>query len=220
MKNIVSAILLFIGIVITGESFAQYLGVNAGLNFSKIHFNEDIYNYSSFKYNPGFNAGLTVEFPVQKVFSIETGLSFSSRGYRLKDKLVINNMTEKNVGRFNVDYLDIPLMSKINIKIRNTKFFGSFGPYIGIGLLAYGKEITTLNNKVTEKIINYVEFGSYLKRLDFGLCFAVGVELKSFQISLNHGLGLANIAPPNDDNDKVMHRVWGLSVGYKFIKKQ
>jgi hypothetical protein len=45
-------------------------------------------------------------------------------------------------------------------------------------------------------------------------------EINSFLIDLTYSLGLANISPCNNNRNKVNNRVLGISISYKFGRKQ
>jgi len=57
-----------------------------------------------------------------------------------------------------------------------------------------------------------------MNAFDCGLNFGVGVEIKSFQITAQYGLGLTNLAP-NSSNGTVKNKVFGVSLSYLFINK-
>lgn len=122
--------------------------------------------------------------------------------------------------KLNIYYLDIPLTAKAIFDVGGSKIYGTFGPYIGMGLSGKIKSEYT-GNYETETDEEDINFGSDkdeddLKRLDYGLTAGVGIELKSIQIGINYNLGLANISSYTDDGNKISNRVLGISVGYKF----
>jgi hypothetical protein len=57
-----------------------------------------------------------------------------------------------------------------------------------------------------------IDFGSetdQMNRLDFGLNFAAGLEIKSVQIGINYGLGLTNLS--NDPDESMKNGVLSFS---------
>ena len=205
----------------TTGAFAQNFGLKGGLNLSNILAKDDNTTYSDdFKMNPGFHIGATAEFPFSDMFSFETGLLLSTKGYKISEEETFMGKKIEMKIKTNLFYLDIPLTAKASFDLGDAKVFGLFGPYIGMGLTGQSKTVTTIDGK-TEKEKEDVEWGSEkgksdLKRLDFGLTIGAGVEIDLFQIGLGYNLGLANISPYNDGGMKINNRVIGLSVGYKF----
>ncbi len=221
MKNLVKLFVVVIAFTMTTELFAQNFGVKAGLNLSNMLVKDDNDTYSDdFKMNPGFHVGATAEFPFSDMLSFETGLLLSTKGYKVSEEETFMGETIKMEGKLNLLYLDIPLTAKAFFDIGSAKIYGVFGPYLGMGLSGKSKYEATYGGE-TEKGEYDIEWGSDedesdFKRLDFGLTMGAGVEIKSVQIGLSYGLGLANISPYTDGGVKISNRVLGLSVGYKF----
>ena len=220
MKNLVKLFIVAILCTMTTELFAQNIGVKAGLNLSNMLAKDNVGTYSDdFKMNPGFHVGVTAEFPLAEMISFETGLLFSTKGFKIIEEETLMGETVKYDSKTNLLYLDIPLTAKASFDLGGAKIYGVFGPYIGMGLSGKAKyEMTDLGGTETdEEDIKWGsdEYEDDLKRLDFGLTMGAGVEIGSIQIGLSYGLGLANISPYTDDGTKVNNRVLGLSAGYK-----
>ena len=98
--------------------------------------------------------------------------------------------------------------------------FGAVGPYVGFGLS--GKVKTTHEFQGREETEEEdLNFGSdvdedALKRLDMGLTFGSGVEIKSISFRISYDLGLSNLVVNQDDGATVKNRVLKFSVGYRF----
>lgn len=217
MKNIIKPLgVVIIMLIMTAESFGQILGIKAGLNLSNMLIKDDEDTYSDeFKMNPGFHIGATAEFPIKSFFSFETGLILSTKGYKLHEKEVDYEYSEKA----NLYYFDIPLNTRVAYKMGFGGIYGTLGPYIGIGVTGKYKYEETYNGETSTESETF-EWGSDesadLKRFDFGLNFGAGVEIKAIQVGLSYELGLANISPTTDGGTKVQNRVLMVSVGYKF----
>ena len=224
MKNLLKLLIVVIGFTMTTESYAQTFGVKAGLNLSNMLVEDDDDTYSDdFKVNPGFHVGATAEFPITELFSFETGLLLSTKGFKVSEEETFMGETVKYESKLNLIYLDIPLTAKASFDLGGARIYGVFGPYIGMGLSGKNKfEITAMGETETEE--EDIKLGSDededdVKRLDFGLTMGAGVEISSIQIGLSYGLGLANISPYTDGGSKISNRVLGISVGYKFGRK-
>lgn len=224
MKNLLKLLIVVIGFTMTTESYAQTFGVKAGLNLSNMLVEDDDDTYSDdFKVNPGFHVGATAEFPITELFSFETGLLLSTKGFKVSEEETFMGETVKYESKLNLIYLDIPLTAKASFDLGGARIYGVFGPYIGMGLSGKSKfEITAMGETETDE--EDIKWGSdededEFKRLDLGLTMGAGVEISSIQIGLSYGLGLANISTYTDGGSKISNRVLGISVGYKFGRK-
>lgn len=221
MKNLMKLLIVGIAFIMATESYAQTFGVKAGLNLSNMLAKDDDDTYSDdYKMNPGFNIGATAEFPITEMFSFETGLLLSTKGFKISEEETFMGETWKFEGEMNLFYLDIPLTAKASFNLGGAKIYGVFGPYIGMGISGKNKvEFTAMGETETDE--KDIKWGSDededdLKRFDFGLTMSAGIEISSIQFGLSYGLGLANISPYTDGGTKFSNRVLGISIGYKF----
>lgn len=200
------------------ETFAQNFGIKAGLNLSNMIIKNDEYNFSDdYKIKTGFHFGPTVEFPISDMFSFESALLISTKGAITdKEREIYDAYSKKQ--KLNILYVEIPLSAKVAFKFRNSKIYGLFGPYAGIGLNAKLKTKFTTDGK-TETNKENINFGSNedeLKRIDYGLAAGGGIELKKMQFGINYGLGLANISGVTTNGSIIKNRALSISCGYKF----
>jgi hypothetical protein len=210
MKRLLLTIAIFSYLGINGQTYR----VKGGLNLSTmLAESEDprvgIWS-DDFKMKPGFHIGATAEFKLTEIFSFETGLLLTTKGYKMERERFFMDTYESEV---NFLYLDIPLLTKASFDIGDTRIYGVFGPYLGIGLSGKGESKAGPNEKETVLFEYDVEWGRDFKRTDFGLTLGAGVELNSIQIGLTYSLGLANIYLENGETQK--HRVLGISLGYR-----
>lgn len=218
MKNFGTLLIFAIMFTLTTESYAQTFGVKGGLNLSNMHMkdNDETYDDNN-KISPGFHLGATAEFPITEMFSFETGLLLSNKGTKASSKEEWNGETYEYKEKANLFYLDIPLTAKATYDLSGTKIYGVFGPYLGIGLSGKYKYEETGSTTTTQD----VKWGQSssdddLKRFDYGLIFGTGVEIKTIQIGLSYGIGLANISSNFSNGMKIKNRVLEISAGYKF----
>lgn len=222
MKNL-SSFLVVAFIIFTSEYFAQTFGIKAGLNLSNMVIENDNGTLSDdYDMNTGFHIGPIVEFPINQMFSFETGLLLSTRGYTSSEKETFQSGPYKYEESINLLYFDIPLTAKATYKVGNTKIYGVLGPYLGMGLSGNVKTEETYNGE-TDKTEQDIEWGSDegddLSTIDFGLTIGAGVVIRSFQIGITYGLGLANIAASTQNGQSINNRVLGISAGYRFRRK-
>jgi len=224
MKNLIKlTIVVFLLLFGTG-SFAQNFGLKAGLNLSNLLVKDENDVLSDdFKMNPGIHIGPTVEFPISKIFSFESGLLLSTKGFKVSEKEGYMSEAYEYKLKWNLFYLDIPLTAKATYDFGGVKIYGTFGPYVGMGISGKSKSEQIINGE-TESNEEDIKFGpdkeeDQLKGYDFGLTMGAGLALKSIQIGFTYGLGLANILVYDGGYSKMNNRVLGISAGYKFGKK-
>jgi len=222
MRKLITLLVVFFVVSFATEVIAQTIRARAGLNLSKMLVKNDDDTWSDdeeYKMLPGFHLGATAEFPINDMFSFETGLLFSTKGIKAKDE----DGDYEYVNKLSLSYLEIPLTGKAAFDIGGAKIYGVFGPYVGIGLFGKYKWEETYNGD-TDKDDENVDWGSDedkddYKRLDFGLSIGAGVEIDALQIGINYGLGLANVSPYSDNGYREKHRVFGITVGYTLFSE-
>ncbi len=204
MKNLFK---LFVIVLLLGygtQTFAQTFAAKAGLNFSRMFIKDDNTTYSDkIDTKLGIHFGGTAEFEITDMFSFETGLIFSTQGYKA-------SMDGSDLS-VNLFYANIPITGKARYELDAINIYGIFGPYIGFGLS--GKQKIGSNSES-------INWGSGdnddLKRFDMGLIIGAGVEYGPFVGGLQYQLGLANIVAQTDDGVKTQNRVFQITFGYRF----
>ena len=180
-------------------------GVKAGLNLANINEKSSFGSENDGKTSKiGFHFGGTAEFPASEAVSVQTGLLFSSKGYKVSYLGVSGSM--------NVNYLEIPINTIYKIEIGSSKLCLSAGPYLGYAVSGNLKQGDV---EVDLKIGSGDE--DYYKALDYGLNIGAGVELNDkITIGLQYGIGLANISSYTEYGTSAKNNVFGISVGYMF----
>ena len=213
LKKIVFAALLMVGCKF---SFAQEISLRGGFNLSQFQYqlgNEAIHKEGT-KLNPGFNIGPIIDFHLKKMFSLETGILFTSKGHKLSGNPLegVNHY----LFQYNIYYLDLPVLLKASIPIKKTKYFVMAGGYIGNALygniIAEGEE-----NSVIKRIENNIHWGNKANefdRFDYGLKFATGIKINKFQVGASYEMGLKNFS--NDMLLELRNRVLEFYLAYKF----
>ena len=214
-----SLITIFFVLIIPTNSFAQSLGIDAGLNLSKMHVEDEIDimdDEELMKIQPGFHFGPSIALKISKILSLETGILFSTKGYRLSEEETLTDGVYKYIDKVNLYYLNIPLSANIIFDLGGIGIYGTFGPYLGFGLTGKEKMEEEFDNEVNT-FERDIEFGSnddQLRRLDYGLNFGGGIVIKSIRIGGSYDFGLANISP--NDNMSFQNRIIKISFGYRF----
>ena len=187
------------------------LGVKAGLNISSLTFDESELRSSS---KMGFTAGLMVEVPIAKNFSLQPELLYSQQG--TKTSFFDQDVTNSNFkGTIELNYLNIPLMLKYYV-IKGLSV--QAGPQVGILLKA--------NNKYQDNFLGYENQESFnLKKyssgVDTSVNFGLGYQYKDkFYTDFRYNLSYSNVFKDGDANYFINHdmknRVFQISVGYFF----
>lgn len=205
------------------ESFAQTFAIKTGVNLSKMFIKDEFETVSKdYKVTPRFQLGVTAEFPITKLYSFESGLFFSSKGYKHASNSLImqNDINFDLYQNLILNYIEIPLTAKVNTLIGRLPIYGTFGPYIGIAL--NGKlTIDEFSDNTTERKVYTDIIGAdrTWKRFDYGLQAGVGIVIHQFLVGINYDYGILKINQLS--GYKCKNRVLGLTLGYKFnIKKE
>lgn len=225
MKIPVKYLILVVALAMPAELFSQSYILKAGLNLSNRHITQfDNYELSdSYNLNSGFHGGAIGEFPLNNFLLYEIGFLLSAKGCKINREFTHHGNDIKIDRVTNLLYLDIPFNGKALLDLGDTKVYGVFGIYLGIGLSGNITNIQTTNDQIYKHEFD-IMWGSDdmingLKRFDLGWNLGAVVEINFFQIGFNYGLGFANILPNNDEGVKANNRVIGISLGYRFEGK-
>lgn len=223
MKKVTKILILVVLVVFATESFAQKFGLEAGLNFANmLNKNDDITSSDEYKSKMGFQIGPIVEFSLTNLFSLETGVLFSTKGFKTEDSGTTFGIDWETESRFKLNYLDIPVNLRAGYDIGSIKVIGNIGPYIGIALSGKEKIERTVDGD-TEINEYELQIGSdkgedNIKRTDFGLNIGASAAYKEFEVGLNYGLGIANLSPSTDNGTKFKNRVFSITFAYKLSR--
>ncbi len=220
MKFLLNLTVTAMLILIAVNSSAQTFGIKGGLNLSNVFTKIEGDKFESdMKMNPGFHIGPTMELDLSDMFSIQSGLILSTKGFKYNGTVTDEdgNLIGMSDLKMNLYYLDIPLAAKAKIGFDRFMLFGIFGSSLGIGLV--GKSKYELDG---EKGTSTIKFGAdeILKRLEVALTFGGGIEVNRFLFGLSYNLGLTNTSNRDPGVIKQTNRVLSISIGYKFGKQR
>lgn len=218
MKNLIIAMSMVASIFISMPVKGQSMGLKGGVNFSTI---EETDAKFPGELNPriGVNFGFISEFPLFKNYSLETGVILNSKGFSAKEDLTVGDRPIKTKLNYNLQYFDIPVSFKGAFSIGQAekwKVYGSFGPYVGVGLFGQRIQNISIDGDETEHK-RALEWGNDamkddFKRMDFGLIFGTGIQRDGFNFGVNYYHGFVDISPASGISQS--NRVLGVSVGY------
>jgi hypothetical protein len=208
--------LTFVTLLLVGSNlcFAQEISIRGGFNLSEFNLKagDHVIHREGTKLNPGYHVGPIVEFPIKSIFSFETGILFSLKGYKLSGDIA---GVENYLFKFNMFYSEVPVMLKATYPIGKTKIFGMAGGYAASAL--WGHIITGgIVNSVEHHDKNKISWGNTegkLDRMDYGLKFGVGLKIKDCQFGASYGIGLKDFW--NGGTIKNRNRVLEFYMAYK-----
>ena len=179
-KNLIFASLALVLISITGiqaqEKTASY-GFKGGLNFSNLYTD----NVDDNNVLTGFNAGLYAKFPISKGIAIQPEISYTTKGA----ELVYNNAFVNGVAKFNVNYIEVPVLLVMNITDNLNLHVGPYAAY-----MVSGKTSNDSNLISTQRELDTNDFNKF----DAGLAGGLGIDLDVVNFGVRYNYGLTKIA--------------------------
>jgi len=184
MKKRVLSTVCFLGLIFSanaqdsGSSTSLSFGIKGGVNFTNLYV-EDVNDNNVLT---SFNAGLFANFPLSESVSIQPEANFSRKGA----ELVYDNLLASGTARFKLNYLEMPLLLKLNVT-KNLNLH--FGPY-----LAYLMD-AQITNETDGGSFNFEENISNedLNKFDYGLSGGVGLDFENSFIGIRYNYGLQTI---------------------------
>ena len=206
-------IALLIALTIFGltQANAQNFGFKGGYNYSS--FNGDVAKDNTLKGLSGFYVGALLELPLGDVISLQPEVIYSRQGAAWEQKNILGEFKKD----LKLDYLNIPVMAKVNLGPLFLQGGVQFGFLVGKPEVSY----TRGAQRVTEKVDKdaYAAF-------DFGVGTGLGVNLSQhFFVEARYTHSLTNALDPNNNSLKNAHisddnnfknAVLSLGLGVKF----
>ena len=212
MKKI--AFLIIIAVCGFSQVRAQNFGVKAGYNYSTL--SGETSSISTIEGLSGFYIGGLVELPISNMLSIQPELIFSRQGVDLRQGLK-NLSIRTDTSEIRLDYLNIPIMAKVNL-----------GPIFLEGGVQFGflvnkpKVDSYIANVYLRNLLDKDSYNSF----DFGVGAGLGVKLNQhFFVETRYTYSLTNVFDPNDkhfksslisDGDNFKNSVFSIGLGMKF----
>ena len=229
-------------LLFTGAGFmasAQYHPVKFGFRAGATHATLSGYSYSGAEfqmdYRSSFYAGATIEMLFSENFSLQSGLSYVSKGGKGTFDITLDEQEElEGIGidlnfagsaTLKLDYLELPLNALITLPSGDGSIVLGGGPYFGYGIRAGSDFDIELNGEnvedmegveVEEEPLRFGQGG--LSRIDYGVNVTAGYRFWSgISINAGYSLGLKPILnDPDDPETKVKNRHFSLGLAYSF----
>ncbi|WP_297970338.1 porin family protein [uncultured Capnocytophaga sp.] len=211
------ALLIIMTVCGLSQVHAQDFGVKAGYNYST--FRGETSSISTIEGLSGFYIGGLVELPISDVLSIQPELIFSRQGVALRQELKGFGLNVSiNNADIRLDYLNIPVMAKVNLGPLFLQGGVQFGFLVGKPEL--GRYITNV------RVGTLLDKDSY-NSFDFGVGAGLGFNFnRRFFAEARYTHSLTNVFDPNDDyfkasgigsnNNNFKNAVLSIGLGMKF----
>ena len=211
------ALLIIMTVCGLSQVRAQAFGVKAGYNYST--FSGETSSISTIEGLSGFYIGGLVDLPISDVLSIQPELIFSRQGVALRQEIKgFGFNVSINNADIRLDYLNIPVMAKVNLG----PFFLQGGVQFGflVGKPELGRYITNV------RVGTLLDKDSY-NSFDFGVGAGLGFNFnRRFFAEARYTHSLTNVFDPNDDyfkasgigsnNNNFKNAVLSIGLGMKF----
>jgi len=186
-KNLIFASLVLGLMSFTGmqaqEKIASY-GFKGGLNFSNLYTDTvDDNNVLT-----GFNAGLYAKFPITNSIAIQPEINYTTKGA----ELVYNNAIIQGTAKFNVNYIEVPVLLVANI---TENFNVHVGPYAAY--MVSGKTTNDSNFSSSQRELDTNDFNKF----DAGISGGVGIDLDAVNFGVRYNYGLTKIGKDDSSSN-------------------
>lgn len=180
MKNLFLAGMICLSFVnfTNAQSLSPSAGIKGGLNFTNLY-TEDVDDNNILT---SFNAGLYVNLPVSSAVSIQPEFNFSRKG----SELVYDNAFATGTTILKLNYLEMPVLLKLNVTPNLNVHLGPYAAYLIDGQATNETNGGTFN---FEENINNDD----LNKWDYGLAAGVGLDLGGTSLGLRYNYGLQTI---------------------------
>ena len=212
MKKI--AFLIIIAVCGLSQVRAQNFGVKAGYNYSTL--SGETSSISTIEGLSGFYIGGLVELPISNMLSIQPELIFSRQGVDLRQGLK-NLSIRTDTSEIRLDYLNIPVMAKVNLG----PIFLEGGVQFGF-LVSKPKVNSYYSNVYLRNLLDKDSYNSF----DFGVGAGLGFNLnRRFFVEARYTHSLTNVFDPNDNlfktslisnDNNFKNAVLSVGLGIKF----
>ncbi|SHN70946.1 Outer membrane protein beta-barrel domain-containing protein [Flavobacterium fryxellicola] len=165
------------------EKIASY-GFKGGLNFSNLYTDTvDDNNVLT-----GFNAGLYAKFPITNSIAIQPEINYTTKGA----ELVYNNAIIQGTAKFNVNYIEVPVLLVANI---TENFNVHVGPYAAY--MVSGKTTNDSNFSSSQRELDTNDFNKF----DAGISGGVGIDLDAVNFGVRYNYGLTKIGKDDSSSN-------------------
>lgn len=152
------------------------MGIKGGLNVSNLYV-DDVDDENA---RIGFNVGVYGQLLSSDYFAIQPELLYSTKGASFESDGIIDQSA-----KFNLNYLDLPVLAVIKLGRSAEIHLGAYGSYLLGANISYDGDLGTGSEELDRD-----NFRSY----DYGLVGGFGLNFNAVQIGTRYNLGLVKIA--------------------------
>jgi len=153
-------------------------GIKGGLNLSNLYTSDA----SSSDMMAGFNLGVYNKLPLTDFIAIQPEFYITTKGA----SVTYNSLLLDGTARFNLTYLEVPLLCEVNL----THFIHvEFGPYLAYLIDGKVKNVANINLFNYEENINVNDYN----RFDAGVAFGAGLEVGTITMGARYNLGMTKV---------------------------
>lgn len=161
------------------NSLSPKFGIKGGVNLTNMY----VKDVSDENMKVGFNAGFFAKLPVTRGFSIQPELLYTSKGA----KETYNNFIEgKGEYRFNLNYIELPVLAVINVAKNFNIHAGPYVSYLAAVNIKDLKDNGTINNVKDLDAENF-------NRIDWGVAGGLGIDISNFTLGARYSYGFREI---------------------------
>jgi hypothetical protein len=163
----------------TESTLTPKFGIKGGVNLTNLYV-DDVEDENM---KVGLNAGVFVKLPVTRGFSIQPEVLYSSKGAKLR----YNNVFGEGEYRYNLNYVEVPLLAVFNL---GKNFNIHAGPYAAFLASANIKRLDTESGDVDH--IADLDTDDF-EKFDYGLTGGLGFDVDKFTLGARYNYGLNEI---------------------------
>ena len=166
-----------------GKTSSARIGVKGGFNLSNLY----VQDSEKSELLAGFNGGLFAKLTIDKGIAIQPEIYYTTKGA----VNTYNNGFVNGSARFNLNYIEIPLLVVINV---TDNFNFHLGPCVSYLLSGKVKNESNVNAFNFENNINSDDYN----RFDGGMCAGVGIDVGAFSLGARYTYGFSKVGKQRD----------------------
>ena len=164
------------------ETKSIQFGVKGGLNLSSLNSSDG----STSDMLLGFNLGVFNKLPITSFLAVQPEFYVTTKG----SQVTYNNLFVDGTAKFNLTYLEIPLLCVVNVtKLLNVQF----GPYAAYMIDGKVTNVGNVNLFNFEQNINVNDYN----RIDAGVVLGAGLEVGKITMGARYNLGMTKVGKTN-----------------------
>ncbi|CAA9198870.1 hypothetical protein FLA105534_02325 [Flavobacterium bizetiae] len=152
-------------------------GIKGGFNMSNLYGSGDDVDDNNVLY--GFNAGVYATLPISDFIAIQPEILFTTKGAKLE----YNNALVSGDAKFKLNYIEVPLLVRVNITKNFNVHAGGYASYLVSSKVKGDGDISFDENVDTDD----------LNKFDAGIAAGVGVDFSPLSIGLRYNYGLTTV---------------------------